>query len=97
MGSPVSGEQRPERPRVKITGTVRSIRRDRIGGVPALEAEVQPRGRDRVELVWLGRDAISGIEPGSTVAAEGRLSVRRGRVTMFNPRYELTPGVRAPG
>jgi hypothetical protein len=90
MGIPVGTETRPERPRVKITGTVRSIRHDRIGGMPALEAEIQAAGQDRIELVWLGRDAIPGIEPGSTVAAEGRLSVRRGRDTMFNPRYELT-------
>jgi len=87
MGSPISTEPRP---RVKVTGTVRSIRRDRIGGAPALEASIQPSDRDRIELVWLGRDAIPGIEPGQTVAAEGRLSVRRGRATMFNPRYELT-------
>ena len=90
MGIPVGTEPRPERPRVKVTGTVRSIRHDRIGGMPALEAEIQPSSEGQIELVWLGRDAIPGIEPGSTVAAEGRLSVRRGRTTMFNPRYELT-------
>jgi hypothetical protein len=97
MGTPVRAEQRPERPRVKITGTVQSIRRDRIGGMPALEAEIQPPNRGRIELVWLGRDTIPGIEPGSTVAAEGRLAVRRGRTTMFNPRYELTPEFLAAG
>ncbi len=65
--------------------------------MPALEAEIQPPNRDRVELVWLGRDTIPGIEPGSTGAAEGRLGVRRGRATMFNPRYELTPGLLTAG
>ncbi len=97
MGSPVSTEARPERPLVKITGTVRSIRRDRIGGMPALEAEIQPLNQGRIELVWLGRDTISGIEPGRTVAAEGRLSIRRGRATMFNPRYELSQAARFAG
>jgi hypothetical protein len=97
MGTPVRTEHRPERPRIKITGTVQCIRHDRIGGMPALEAEIQPPNRDRIELVWLGRDTIPGIEPGSTVAAEGRLGVRRGRATMFNPRYELTPGLLAAG
>jgi hypothetical protein len=97
MGSPVSTEPRPERPHVKVTGTVRSIRRDRIGGMPALEAEIQPLNQDRIELVWLGRDTISGIEPGRTVAAEGRLSIRRGRATMFNPRYELSQAARSAG
>ena len=90
-------EQRPERPRVRITGTVQAIRHDRIGGMPALEAELQPPNRGRVDLVWLGREAIPGIEPGSTVAAEGRLAVRRGRATMFNPRYELASDFLAAG
>ena len=65
--------------------------------MPALEAEIQPSSQGRVELVWLGRDAIPGIQPGSTVAAEGRLAVRRGRATMFNPRYELTSGFLTTG
>ena len=90
MGSLVHAEQQPERPRVRITGTVGSIRHDRIGGVPALEAELQPAGRSRIELIWLGRDTIPGIETGSTVAVEGRVAVRRGRDTLYNPRYELT-------
>ena len=97
MGSQVrSGPQpeRPERTRVRITGTVRSIRRDRIGGMPALEAELQRPGQSRIELVWLGRDAIPGIEPGRTVAVEGRVAVRRGRDTLYNPRYELTTAAR---
>jgi hypothetical protein len=61
--------------------------------MPAMEAELQqaPGRADfgRVDLVWLGRASIPGIEPGTTVVAEGRLAVRRGRATMFNPRYEL--------
>lgn len=97
MGTFPPATQRPERPRVRITGTVQTIRHDRIGGMPALEAELQPPNRGRVDLVWLGRDAIPGIEPGSTVAAEGRLAVRRGRATVFNPRYELTSEFLAAG
>ncbi len=64
--------------------------------MPALEAELQPVGQSRIELVWLGRDAIPGIEPGRTVAVEGRVAVRRGRDTFYNPRYELTTAA-APG
>ena len=81
---------RPERARERITGTVRNIRHDRIGGMPALEAELHPAGRSKIELVWLGRATIPGIEPGSTVGVEGRIAVRRGRDTLYNPRYELT-------
>ena len=78
-----------DRPRVRIAGTVQVIRHDRIGGMPALEAELYD-GPGRVDLVWLGRASIPGIELGSTVVAEGRLGVRHGRATMFNPRYELS-------
>ena len=89
MGIPIRKEHRSERPRIRIAGTVRVIRHDPIGGVPALEAELC-EGPGRIDLIWLGRASIPGIEPGSTVVAEGRLGVRRGRATMFNPRYELS-------
>ncbi len=94
MGIPIRGEHRAERPRIRIAGTVRVIRHDPIGGVPALEAELCD-GPGHIELIWLGRASIPGIEPGSTVIAEGRLGVRRGRATMFNPRYELSTGTPA--
>ncbi len=89
MGIPIRGEHRAERPRIRIAGTVRVIRHDPIGGMPALEAELC-EGPGRVDLIWLGRASIPGIEPGSMVVAEGRLGVRRGRATMFHPRYELS-------
>ena len=88
MGISIGVEIKVERPRVRIAGTVQVIRHDRIGGMPALEAEIYD-GPGRIDLVWLGRASIPGIEPGSTVVAEGRLGVRRGRATMFNPRYEI--------
>jgi|SRR5450755_1596313 hypothetical protein len=93
MGIAIRTDSPAERPRVRVAGTVQVIRNERIGGMPALEAEVQPgHGRAdlrQVDLVWLGRASIPGIEPGTIVVAEGRLVVRRGRTTMFNPRYEL--------
>jgi hypothetical protein len=90
MGNAIDETSRGDRPRVRVEGTVRAVRHDRIGGMPALEAELR-EGADRIDLVWLGRANIRGIEPGSTLVAEGRLAVRRGRTTMFNPRYELGP------
>jgi hypothetical protein len=58
------------------------------GGAPALEAELYD-GSDVIDLVWLGRRRIAGIEPGRLVRAEGLVSVQDGRKVMFNPRYEL--------
>ncbi len=94
MGNAIQGTSRADRPRVRVAGTVQVVRHDRIGGMPALEAELR-EGADRIDLVWLGRANIRGIEPGSTLMAEGRLAVRRGRTTMFNPRYELGPAALA--
>ena len=82
MGTPIREEHRAERPRIRIAGTVHVIRHDPIGGVPALEAELC-EGPGRIDLIWLGRASIPGIE-------QGRLGIRRGRATMFNPRYELS-------
>ena len=91
MGNAIHQAGFGERPRVRVTGTVGVIRHDRIGGMPALEAELCD-GSSRIDLVWLGRRGIAGIETGSTVVAEGRLGIRHGRTTMFNPRYELRAG-----
>jgi hypothetical protein len=91
MGNAIHQVDFGERPRVRVAGTVRVVRHDRIGGMPAFEAEICD-GPYRIDLVWLGRHRIAGIETGSAVVAEGRLGVRHGRTTMFNPRYELRAG-----
>jgi hypothetical protein len=56
--------------------------------VPSLEAELYD-GSDVINLVWLGRRRIAGIEPGRIVCAYGLVSFQDGRKVMFNPRYDL--------
>jgi RecG-like helicase len=73
---------------VRIMGTLRTVTLQPRAGTPALEAELWD-GSGSVELVWLGRRRISGIEPGRAVLVEGRVSNQDGRKVMFNPRYEL--------
>jgi hypothetical protein len=76
------------RRRACVAGTLRTVTLRPRGGAPALEAELYD-GSDVIELVWLGRRRIAGIEPGRLVRAEGLVSVQDGRKVMFNPRYEL--------
>jgi hypothetical protein len=76
------------RSRVCVAGTLRTVTLRPRGGAPALEAELYD-GSDVIDLVWLGRRRIAGIEPGRLVRAEGLVSVQDGRKVMFNPRYEL--------
>ncbi|GGO70860.1 OB-fold nucleic acid binding domain-containing protein [Nonomuraea cavernae] len=79
------------RRRFCVAGTLRTVTLRPRGGAPSLEAELYD-GSDVIDLVWLGRRKIAGIEPGRIVKAEGLVSVQDGRKVMFNPRYELRPG-----
>ncbi|KNB51273.1 DNA-binding protein [Streptomyces caatingaensis] len=75
---------------VKVTGTLRTVTLRPRAGVPALEAELFD-GSAALDVVWLGRRSIAGIEPGRKLIASGRISMSRGRRVLFNPRYELRP------
>jgi hypothetical protein len=84
--TPISDCQ--QRRRARVAGTLRTVTLRPRGGAPALEAELYD-GTDVINLVWLGRRKIAGIEPGRRLCAEGLVSVQDGRKVIFNPRYEL--------
>lgn len=75
---------------VTVTGTLRTVTLRPRAGVPALEAELFD-GSAALDVVWLGRRSIVGIEPGRRLIASGRVSLSRGRRVLFNPKYELRP------
>ncbi|HEV6955516.1 MAG TPA: OB-fold nucleic acid binding domain-containing protein [Promicromonospora sp.] len=78
------------RTRGKVAGVLRSVVLRPREGVPALEAELFD-GSGALDLVWLGRRTIDGIEPGRRIRVEGMVCDAEGRFAMFNPRYELRP------
>jgi hypothetical protein len=84
----VSIDEAPDRTRVKLSGTLRTVTLRPRGGVPALEAELFD-GSGAITLVWLGRRQITGIGPGSRLEVEGRIGLQDGVRVMYNPRYEL--------
>ncbi|MCJ1680394.1 OB-fold nucleic acid binding domain-containing protein [Streptomyces sp. APSN-46.1] len=75
---------------VKVTGTLRTVTLRPRAGVPALQAELFD-GSAALDVVWLGRRSIVGIEPGRRMIASGRISMSHGRRVLFNPKYELRP------
>lgn len=83
---PVSGLA--PRTRGKATGVLRSVVLRPREGVPTVEAELYD-GSGALDLVWLGRRTIAGIEPGRRIRVEGMVCDVNGRRTVFNPRYEL--------
>ncbi len=75
---------------VTVTGTLRTVTLRPRAGVPALEAELFD-GSAPLDVVWLGRRSIAGIEPGRRIIASGRIALNHGRPVLFNPKYELRP------
>ncbi len=86
----VSIADAPDRERVRLRGTLRTVTLNPRGGVPALEAELFD-GTGVLTLIWLGRRRIAGISPGSSLQVEGRIGVQDKARVNYTPRYELTP------
>ena len=80
----------PDRERVRLRGTLRTVTLRPRGGVPALEAELFD-GSGVITVVWLGRRRIAGVSPGRAVEVQGRIGAHEGVRIMYNPRYELIP------
>jgi hypothetical protein len=80
----------PDRERVCVAGTLRTVTLRPRAGVPALVAELYD-GSGSISLVWLGRRQIAGIEPGRALVAHGRVTRDGEHPVIFNPRYELRP------
>ena len=66
----VAIDQAPDRTRVKLSGTLRTVTLRPRGGVPALEAELFD-GSGAITLVWLGRRQITGIGAGPPARGRG--------------------------
>lgn len=79
------------RQRQRIGGRIRSVRVQPWSGAQAVECTVVD-GTGAVNLVFLGRRSVPGIETGAYLTAEGMVGKHRGRLAIINPGYELTPG-----
>lgn len=77
-----------DRQRATVSGVLRSVTIRPRERVPAVQAELFD-GSGVLDLVWLGRREIPGIEPGRRLRAEGRVCDVHGRATIYNPRYRL--------
>lgn len=86
----VTISEAPDRQKVVVQGTLKTVTLRPRGGVPALEAELYD-GSGSISLVWLGRRRIGGIAPGRGIRVEGRIGQQDGARMMYNPRYDLRP------
>jgi hypothetical protein len=72
----------------RVVGRLRAVVYTPSETVPTLVAELFD-GTDSIDLVWLGRRRITGLEPGRRVVAQGRIGEHEGRKAIYNPWYEL--------
>src|SRR3954470_15490981 len=75
---------------VTVQGRLRSVDLHPVDSPATLQAELYD-GTDAIQLIWLGRRSIPGIEPGRTIQVKGRIANRDGVKTIYNPNYELRP------
>lgn len=79
-----------DRQRATVQGRVSALTLPTAGSVPALVIDItDPSGS--MELVFVGRRAIPGIETGVILRATGRVSLDIPRRVMYNPAYEIVP------
>jgi hypothetical protein len=88
-GTTLAVNTRP-RSRAEVSGVLRAVTYRPQGRVPALVAELYD-GSGSVDLVWLGRRDVAGIQPGRRLLASGMVCPGPRRNTIYNPRYELMP------
>jgi amino acid transporter len=89
-GQPVAIADSRHRDVVDMAGTLRAVTLRPSGSTQTMEAELWD-GTGRVLLVWLGRRAIPGIQPGRKIVVHGRLTTVKGERAIYNPAYELQP------
>lgn len=82
------------RERVAISGVIRAVTFAPVHGAPELVAELYD-GSGSIDLIWLGRRSIPGIDPGRRLWVEGmlcRTSPDHPRPVIYNPSYRILPG-----
>lgn len=75
---------------VVVQGRLRSVDLKPADSLATLIAELYD-GTDAIELIWLGRRSIPGIEPGRTIKVTGRIANHDGIKCIYNPDYQLRP------
>lgn len=77
-----------ERRKVRLTGFISSMVIHPRSAAAAVEADLFD-GTGTITLIWLGREKISGIRPGTRLEVTGFAANRGHHRVMYNPRYEI--------
>jgi CheY-like chemotaxis protein len=78
------------RQQVTLAGTIRATETVTAGSSPLYRC-VLADGTGEADLLFLGRSQVGGLTAGTCCRAEGGATVRRGRLAVWNPRYQAGP------
>jgi RecG-like helicase len=80
---------RPQQ-RVSVTGTISKAETVSAGFSPVYRC-VLTGAHGELDLLFLGRATIAGLTAGTRCTAAGTIAVHRGRLAVWNPRYQVRP------
>jgi RecG-like helicase len=73
---------------IQVTGVVKSATVRPNTEVPTYEVEVFD-GSGSLIVIWQGRKHVTGIEPGTRIEVEGRITFLSGKPCLHNPVYRI--------
>jgi len=73
---------------IQVTGVVKSATVRPNTEVPTYEVEVFD-GSGSLFVIWQGRKHVTGIEPGTRIEVEGRITFLSGKPCLHNPVYRI--------
>lgn len=79
-----------DRQQATVQGRVGALTVPTAGSVPTLVLNLADAS-GAMDLVFVGRRTIPGIETGVALRASGRVSIDTHRRVMYNPAYEIVP------
>jgi CheY-like chemotaxis protein len=75
---------------VDVSGLIIAARTISVGGSPTYRCLLCD-GTGTIDLLFLGRPSVRGLEAGRRCSARGMAATFRGRLAIWNPRYMLEP------
>jgi len=73
---------------IQVTGVVKTATIKPNNQVPAYEVEIFD-GSGNLIVIWQGRKHVAGIEPGTRIEVEGRITFLFGKPCLHNPVYKI--------
>jgi RecG-like helicase len=85
----VIADVRPQS-RVVVQGMIRSAGTVTVGSGPAFHFTLVD-GSGELDVLFLGRSHMRGLQPSTRIIAEGRAGSHDGKLALWNPRYAIEP------